>query len=170
VKASGKRKPARCDHHPTDRTTSKAAIMDACPRVTDRLLLPLRNPDDGRLRAGWRIALMLVLYLVSTIASMGLVETLVTGTGRRLAAAFEILGVGLLAAWLPTPYLDRRPFSALGLGTDRRAAVDLAIGAILVLLPPVASWWSTSLLGGPRSSSGGSATRAASRRPSRSWS
>jgi uncharacterized protein len=102
--------------------------------TSDRLLWPLRNPDDGRLRAGWRIAVMLAVYLVLTIATMVLVESLFAGSGRRLAATVAILAVGLLAAWLPTRYLDRRPLRALGLRTDRHAALDAAIGAMLGLV------------------------------------
>jgi uncharacterized protein len=100
----------------------------------DRLLWPLRNPDEHRLRAGWRIVAMIAIYLALTIASMGLVETVFTGTPQRLAAAVSILGVGLLAAWLPTRYLDRRPFRDLGLHVDRRAAVDVLVGAGLGLV------------------------------------
>lgn len=98
-----------------------------------RLLWPLRNPVDGRLRAGWRILAMLVTYLVLTLVTMTLVEAVFTGTGRRLASAVAVLGVGVLAAWLPTRYLDRRPFRALGCRLDRHAAVDVAIGAGLGL-------------------------------------
>jgi membrane protease YdiL (CAAX protease family) len=100
----------------------------------DRLLWPLRNAEERRLRAGWRIVGMLAVYLLLTIASMGLVETLFVGTPRRVASAIAILGVGLLAAWLPTRYLDRRPFRELGLHVDRRAAVDLGLGAGLGLV------------------------------------
>ncbi len=102
--------------------------------TSDQLLWPLRNPEDGRLRAGWRIVVMLAVYLVLTIVTMALVEALFTGQGQRLAAAFAILAVGLLAAWLPTRYLDRRRFRALGLRTDRHAAFDAAVGALLGLV------------------------------------
>ena len=102
--------------------------------TSDRLLWPLRNGDERRLRAGWRIVAMLATYLLLTIASMGLVETLFEGTPRRVATAIAILGVGLLAAWLPTRYLDRRPFRDLGLHVDRRAVTDLLVGAGLGLV------------------------------------
>jgi membrane protease YdiL (CAAX protease family) len=99
-----------------------------------RLLWPLRNAEERRLRAGWRIVAMLATYLLLTIASMGLVETLFEGTHRLVASAIAILGVGLLAAWLPTRYLDRRPFGDLGLHVDRRAMLDLLLGAGLGLV------------------------------------
>jgi uncharacterized protein len=102
--------------------------------TSDRLLFPLRNAAARRLRAGWRIVAMLATYLLLTIASMVLVETLFEGTPRLVAAAIAILGVGLLAAWLPTRYLDRRPFRDLGLHVDRRAAIDLLLGALLGLV------------------------------------
>lgn len=102
--------------------------------TSERLLWPLRNPDDGRLRAGWRVVAMLAVYLALTIATMALVESLFTGSGRRVAAAVAILIVGLLAAWLPARYLDRRPLRALGLRTDPHAALDVAIGAVLGLV------------------------------------
>jgi len=101
--------------------------------IRQGLLWPLRNPGDGRLRAGWRIVAMLAAYLVLTVVTMELVETVFTGSGRRLAAAVAVLGVGVLAAWLPTRYLDRRPFRSLGLSTDRHAALDMVIGAVLGL-------------------------------------
>ncbi len=99
----------------------------------DGLLWPLRNPDDHRLRAGWRIVAMIVTYLLLTIASMEAVERLFVGTPRLLASAVAILGVGLLAAWLPARYLDHRPFRELGLQVDRRALVDVLLGAGLGL-------------------------------------
>jgi len=77
---------------------------------------------------------MFALYLGLTIASMAVVEALFDGVARRLAAAIAILATGLLAAWLPARYLDRRPFADLGLQVDRRAAADVAIGALLGLV------------------------------------
>lgn len=107
------------------------------------------NPYERRVRAGWRIALMLTLYLLSSLATMQLVET-VFGDQARWAAPVAIVVVAVVAAWLPARHLDHRPVRSLGLDLGRRRLRELGVGIVLgaglmggVLVIYLAAGWAT---------------------------
>ncbi|HSK24574.1 MAG TPA: CPBP family intramembrane glutamic endopeptidase [Egicoccus sp.] len=94
------------------------------------LTWPFWNPRERRVRAGWRIVAMLALYLVATIATMRLVEAAL-GDRARLAAPVALVVVALLAAWVPSRYLDHRPLRSLGLDLDRTRLRQFGVGVLV---------------------------------------
>jgi membrane protease YdiL (CAAX protease family) len=103
----------------------------------------LFSPSEGRLRAGWRLALQAMLQLIFLFA-VGVALILATpGVARGL---FDIATLGGLAVaelaqamtvtasvWLARRLLDHRTFTDLGLILNARALVDLAAGTGIAL-------------------------------------
>lgn len=95
-----------------------------------------RTPDDGRLRAGWRIALF---FFVLGLVANGLIFLGVFLLGGRPEPGLgrEFLMIGSIAvamtALLPLGrrFLDRRDVRSLGLRFDRVAVMDLVFGWLL---------------------------------------
>ncbi len=102
------------------------------------------NPDEGRLRATWRIALFVLLWRVVTLLLELLLPPAVRlssvaglsatyGVQRGLHFFFYLLAV-LLAVGFATRLFDRRPLTDLGLRLERRWWSDLAFGLVLGVL------------------------------------
>lgn len=92
---------------------------------------------------------MLALYLLATIATMTVVETLLPGY-ERFGAPVGLAASGLATAWLATRYLDRRPLRSLGLSLEgrwwREVAAGLLVGLFLtggVFAIYLAAGWAT---------------------------
>src|SRR4051794_28651193 len=93
------------------------------------------NDQEARVRAGWRVLLVVV--------ASGVVSTMLGGSGRRLltgllsevyAALVESLALLLLVAvilWLAARWLDRRRFVDYGFHLGRDWWLDLAFGLLL---------------------------------------
>lgn len=100
------------------------------------------NRDEGRLRAGWRVLIHLVCYLYAppllnwaigepitlalarALPDLALMSDRLTLFGLRLAAV-------LLSTWLVVRFIDRRPWSEMGLQFDRHWWADLLFGLAL---------------------------------------
>jgi membrane protease YdiL (CAAX protease family) len=92
----------------------------------------LTNPDDGRLRAGWRILIFIVLLVaINTGLSIGL-RAMLGGLPRTSYLVFVILATSAtLATWLARRFLDKKDFLSLGLTSPRMAVQDLSFGFVL---------------------------------------
>jgi membrane protease YdiL (CAAX protease family) len=102
------------------------------------------SPGEPRLRAGWRLAIHLILLLIFLLI-FGLVFTLVgillgqinlqtIANGQNVQASFLDLGTVLAitaATWIARRFLDRRSFVSLGFQFDRQVWLDLAFGFLL---------------------------------------
>lgn len=113
------------------------------------------NHDEGRLRAGWRLALHLLVLLI-LIAALGTlvigVAGLALGPGaieldpEVLAAPgglltqfplvdilsnLSVLAAMALSIWFAGRFFDKRPFSSFGLRLNRRWWADFAFGLAL---------------------------------------
>jgi membrane protease YdiL (CAAX protease family) len=96
------------------------------------------NHQEARLRAGWRVLVILV--------AAGVVSTLLGGPGRRLlterfpylyASLIESLALVVLVAvilWLAARWLDRRRFADYGFHLGREWWLDMAFGLLLGLV------------------------------------
>src|SRR4051794_9903858 len=96
------------------------------------------NDQEARVRAGWRVLLVVV--------ATGVVSTMLGGSGRRLltgllpevyAALVESLALLLLVAvilWLAARWLDRRRFADYGFHLGREWWLDMAFGLVLGLV------------------------------------
>lgn len=92
------------------------------------------NPQEGRLRAGWRILFFLVLFWIGA-ATVFVVKPLFGDISKRaFLADYSLLIVALLAlaasvaAPLARKYLDKKSFVSLGLKLDKHTGRDLLFG------------------------------------------
>lgn len=116
--------------------------MSAAPPASPRragLGRVFRSPTDGRLRAGWRLAmhaLLAILLLIAFALPLSLilaglavaqldVDLNAIATGAGVVASVPAI---TLATWLARRGLDRRSFFSLGLVFDRNTLLDLLVG------------------------------------------
>lgn len=92
----------------------------------------LRSPNDGRLRAGWRILFfVLLLAAINAALSTGL-RAVLGGLPKTSALVLVILASSAtLATSLARRFLDRKDFVSLGLTNPRIAWQDLLFGFVL---------------------------------------
>lgn len=92
------------------------------------------NPAEGRLRSGWRILLFLILFWC--LASLSLLIKPLFGdlTKREYTETYSLLIVLILSfaatvtVWFARKYMDKRPFTSLGLKWSKRGGLDLLFG------------------------------------------
>lgn len=89
------------------------------------LATPFWNVEERRLRAGWRVALQLLLT-VALIFLLGRVFSPIGGP--RAAQALVPLVAITAAVWIAGRWLDRRRFADFGLRIDRAWWVDFGAG------------------------------------------
>lgn len=86
-------------------------------------------------RAGWRIGIFFILFLLFAFAGQ-MLATALPPDGQVAEGVTVTLVAALLAGWTTLIWLDRRPAGALGFALDRAAfrevAVGFAIGAVLI--------------------------------------
>ena len=90
--------------------------------ISDLLLLP-----EGRLRAGWRLALFVVVF----VAAMFVVSLLVSFTGQVWSVAVQVVimaGATGSATWLLLRWMEGEPFVAVGLRWKRRTSTEIGQG------------------------------------------
>ena len=90
--------------------------------ITDLFLLP-----EGRLRAGWRLALFVVVFA----GAMFVVSLLVSFTGQVWSVAVQVVitaGATGSATWLLLRWMERAPFVEVGLRWKRRTPAELGQG------------------------------------------
>ncbi len=99
-----------------------------------------RSPEEQRLRAGWRLLLHTLLFLLLStllVAGFGWASFRSGMQGRLSDSTLFVLGQGVelisltASVWLARRYLDRRSFRSLGLGFDRAAGGDLLAGILI---------------------------------------
>lgn len=96
--------------------------------VLARIATPVWNAEERRPRALVRLAIFAVMVVVAMIA-VGAVRVFVGGSLASLFAlqAVLVVAVSVVAA----RWVDRRPFSELGLAPRRGYVLDLAFGVVL---------------------------------------
>jgi membrane protease YdiL (CAAX protease family) len=99
------------------------------------------NPDEKRLRSGWRVAYYLVLfvgvYFVAGLLSATFSLVLDLNPQIELLISSVLLAIGFtLITWLARDRIDQRSFSSLGLERSktswRELGLGLALGAVLM--------------------------------------
>jgi uncharacterized protein len=96
------------------------------------------SPDEPRLRAGWRLAIQTLLMIVLSICAGIPIALLLAnpdtpipdGLFLALNQVVEIFAV-TLSIYLACRFLDKRPFSSLGLMLDRWTAIDIFVGIVI---------------------------------------
>ena len=101
------------------------------------------NESQSRLRAGWRLALQLILNIGLALLALRVLEA---GAGSldsnsswgTIVLALVMVGVTLFSVWFAGRFLDRRLFSDFGLHLNRGAWwADLAFGLALGIVLPL---------------------------------
>src|SRR5580698_8177329 len=97
-----------------------------------RLLIPFWNRDERRLRAGWRLVIQFVTFILAAVAAQGVVvATFGKGTARGTALmAVLYLTFEAGAAWLVGRFIDRRRFADYGFHVNRGWCLDFAFGLV----------------------------------------
>ena len=91
----------------------------------------LRNPDDGRLRAGWRIAAFLAFfYAIALPLVFGLRAILDFGKSSPLIIVI-IAASATPAVYIARRWIDGKSFESLGLRLEARSAADVIVGFLL---------------------------------------
>ena len=91
----------------------------------------LRSPEDGRLRAGWRIlAFLAIFYAFALPLLFGLRELLNFSKSSPLVIVI-IARAATPAVYIARRWVDRKSFVSLGLQWNARAASDLLFGFLL---------------------------------------
>ena len=107
-----------------------------------------RNPY-GHLRAGWRVLIYLGFVVIASLPLIGLMLLLnwifdLSGGGDDVTSStnlifFLFIDLSLvIAAWITLRWIDRRPFTLLGLGFQRRSLNEFLLGFALGFLNLVA--------------------------------
>lgn len=101
------------------------------------------NESQARFRAGWRLAIQLLLnigffLLISSLARSRFSPFDADSPWTRVVLAPLAVGVTLLSVWLAGRFLDRRLFSDFGLHLNLKAWwADFAIGLVLGIALPL---------------------------------
>ena len=91
-----------------------------------------KNPADGRLRAGWRIGVFVLVFMGLAIAGQLGLRAILGGFPKGSPLIFPVLAVAAtLAVLFARRFLDRRSFVSLGLSNRRAAVADIAFGFCL---------------------------------------
>jgi membrane protease YdiL (CAAX protease family) len=98
-----------------------------------RLLVPFWNRDERRLRAGWRLVIQLIAFVIAAVAAQFLV---VAAFGKGSARGMALMAVLYLsfeagAGWLVARFIDRRRFADFGYHVNRGWWLDLTFGFLL---------------------------------------
>ena len=89
------------------------------------------NVAEGRLRAGWRMAIFTVGMLALNAAMFISIRAMLGGLPRQSILPFLIFGTAAtVSVYLARRFLDRQSFASLGLRCDRYAVLDL-LGGVL---------------------------------------
>jgi membrane protease YdiL (CAAX protease family) len=96
------------------------------------------SPDEDRLRAGWRLAIQTLLLIVLSFCAgiplglLFLIPGLELSDGMFLALnqVIELIAI-TLSVFLAVRFLDKRPFSSLGLKLDKWSAFDILAGIFI---------------------------------------
>jgi CAAX protease family protein len=98
-----------------------------------RVISAFWNRDERRLRAGWRLPIQLISFVVAALAAQGVV-VVTAGKGTPLGGvlmAVLYLAFEAGAGWLVARFIDRRAFADFGYHINRRWWLDFAFGLVL---------------------------------------
>ena len=88
------------------------------------------NPDEQRLRAGWRIFLQFILFMLLVFGLMIAKNVLISGS-LKLYDALLMGFAGILSVWVAARLWDKRPLKDYGLGRDELWFKELGFGLAL---------------------------------------
>lgn len=89
------------------------------------------NPEEKRMRFGWRISIQTILFLAITVGREILIRTFHTNAFLLSITYIIYLAAGLGLAWLMAKSFDRRSFADYGFHINRSWWMDLVFGLVL---------------------------------------
>lgn len=92
------------------------------------------NPDDERLRAGWRIAVFIIVVALILFGLSAILVPLFARFGvvrSNELSTFIVHGSVLAATWGICRVLEKRPLRSVGLGLHERTGIELVQGLLL---------------------------------------
>jgi len=98
------------------------------------------SPGENRLRAGWRLLLFIVLFIVigkiSRIPTSFLPQTLLDGDKTILILIEQFLSLVAitLSVFIARQFLDKRPFVSLGVERNKQTYKDILAGIVIAFL------------------------------------
>ncbi|NGP77796.1 CPBP family intramembrane metalloprotease [Balneolaceae bacterium YR4-1] len=90
------------------------------------------NHEEQRLRAGWRIFLQFILFVLLVFGFM-LVRNVLSIAPLKIYDALLMCSAGILSVWIATRLWDKRAFSDYGLASNRLWFRELGFGLLLGL-------------------------------------
>lgn len=118
------------------------------------------NHDEQRLRAGWRIFLQFILFMLLTFGFM-IGKNMLISESLKIYDAFLMGSAGVLSVWAAARLWDKRPLKNYGLGYTKKWINELAFGlalgfigmAVIFIVEWLAGWVEITGYGWERSSS-----------------
>ena len=90
------------------------------------------NPNTGIIRAGWRIAIFFILFIIIDLCITFLVREILGSLKGGGLLWFVLLGISAtLAAYLSRKYIDKESLTSLGLKFNKLAILDLIVGVVI---------------------------------------
>lgn len=95
------------------------------------------NPKEGRLRAGWRILLFLIIFVCLNVAIQTAFKAANGGIPHgseyvRSATLFVLVAIAAtISVFVARKLIDRRSFVSLGIGLDRSTLPDIVVGIVI---------------------------------------
>lgn len=94
------------------------------------------NPDENRLRAGWRLLLVLIAVPIVSRILNPLIKPVFGGTLEDDMVRWIFRGVlavitATLVVWVSRRYLDKKTFTSLGVRVNGLAGWDMLVGFVL---------------------------------------
>lgn len=89
------------------------------------------NTVQNRLRAGWRVLIQFILFIVVLLGENIFVDSFGTGWLSIILANLIYLAGGLGLSWLMARFIDRRAYADFGFHLDRKWWLDLGFGLTL---------------------------------------
>jgi membrane protease YdiL (CAAX protease family) len=94
------------------------------------------NPDENRLRAGWRIVMYLIIQISLSLIFNQFIKQILGGYPKDITMKIVMRGIVVIiivpiAVWTARKFFDRRSFISLGLRFDGVAVKDMILGFLL---------------------------------------
>lgn len=90
-----------------------------------------RSPEDGRLRAGWRIAAFLAIFYTVALPLLFGLRALLGFSKSSPMVIVIIAASATLAVYIARRWIDRKSLKSLGLKRGMRGLADVAFGFLL---------------------------------------
>ena len=106
------------------------------------------NPETRKIRAGWRIANFLIVFIALSVITMFTVRAILGSLPKTSRLQFGIVAfASTVAVWLVAKFIDKRPLPSFGLKFDRYALLDVLSGIFNSALVMAAMYFLLEALG-----------------------